>query len=67
MKLAKQWNFVGPLCVLTYKKEVYSVPDNWASLQGKKKTNNVQHLFQCDDQCSAGIIHQYKSEYAQSW
>ncbi|RTG87624.1 proprotein convertase subtilisin/kexin type 1 [Schistosoma bovis] len=67
VKLAKQWNFVGPLCVLTYKKEVYSVPDNWASLQGKKKTNNVQHLFQCDDQCSAGIIHQYKSEYAQSW
>ncbi|CAH8605067.1 unnamed protein product [Schistosoma guineensis] len=67
VKLAKQWNFVGPLCVLTYKKEVYSVPDNWANLQGKKKTNNVQHLFQCDDQCSAGIIHQYKSEYAQSW
>nr|CAX73699.1 Furin-1 precursor [Schistosoma japonicum] len=66
MKLAKQWNLIGPLCVLKYKNVVNNVPDNWAHLQGSKK-EHAQHLFKCDENCLAGIVHQYKAHYTQSW
>ncbi|CAH8541800.1 unnamed protein product [Schistosoma turkestanicum] len=67
VKLAQQWNLIGPLCVFNHSKELYNEPKNWANLQGTKKTDSVQHLFKCDDECSAKIIHQYESEYTQSW
>ncbi|CAH8594129.1 unnamed protein product [Heterobilharzia americana] len=64
--LAKQWNLVGPLCVLTYDSEIHNVPDKWASLQGAKQPN-AKHLFQCDDNCISAIAQEYETQYTRSW
>ncbi|CAH8864391.1 unnamed protein product [Trichobilharzia szidati] len=66
VKLAKQWNSVGPLCVSTHDNYVYNMSTEWGRLQPQIK-KEVPDLFQCNESCVAEISEEYETYYEKSW